>query len=102
MSGYASGKFALGICDRCGFTYKLHQLREEYTRGRGTGLDVCPTCWSEDHPQNFLGQTPVADPQAIRDARPDSAEYAESRAMKVKAVSLLAVSDVGMVTVSVT
>jgi PHP family Zn ribbon phosphoesterase len=27
---YASGKYALALCDRCSFEYKLSQLREEW------------------------------------------------------------------------
>jgi len=28
---YALGKFALGLCDRCGFEYKLNDLRKNGT-----------------------------------------------------------------------
>jgi len=101
MSGFASGKHALGICDICGFTYKLQRLRYEYSRGRNTHIKACPTCWSEDHPQNFLGSQPVDDPQALRDARPDSAELAASRGLTYPVTSLLAIADVGTVTVTV-
>ena len=76
---FASGKKALAECDRCGFRYYLPQLRNEYVRGRNTGLRVCPICWDEDHPQNKLGEYPVDDPQAIRDPRPDFAGYSASR-----------------------
>ena len=27
---YALGKFALGLCDRCGFEYKLNELKKEW------------------------------------------------------------------------
>ena len=37
---YASGKFAVAICDRCGFKKKLHDLRKEWT-----GLKVCDACF---------------------------------------------------------
>lgn len=72
MSRYTSGKYALGLCDYCAQEFKLKQLRVETVRGRPTGIKACPTCWSEDHPQNRLGETPVDDPQALRDPRPDS------------------------------
>ena len=29
---YAVGKFALGLCDRCGFEYKLSELKEEWNK----------------------------------------------------------------------
>ena len=28
--GWYPGKFAKGLCDRCGFEYKLLQLKEEW------------------------------------------------------------------------
>jgi NAD-dependent SIR2 family protein deacetylase len=62
---YAAGKFALGECDRCGFAYKLHQLKKEWT-----GFKVCPSCYEPKAPQ--LGPFPhVDDPQALYEARPD-------------------------------
>ena len=27
---YASGKFAKALCDRCGFEYKLNELKQEW------------------------------------------------------------------------
>lgn len=37
---------------------------------------VCPECWEQDHPQLMLGMYPVADPQALRNPRPDRSYYA--------------------------
>jgi hypothetical protein len=68
---YASGKNAIGFCDRCNWRYKLGQLKTEYVGGRKTSVLVCPTCWDDDHPQNWQGRVPVFDPQALRDPRPD-------------------------------
>ena len=34
------------ICDRCGFKYRLTQLRKEWT-----GLMVCNPCYDIKHPQ---------------------------------------------------
>jgi len=70
---FASGKFAHGFCDRCGFRVKLFDLKSETVRGRTTSNRVCPTCFNQDHPQNFQGLVPVNDPQALRTARPDPA-----------------------------
>ena len=72
MGMFASGKWALGICDICGFEYKLKDLREVIERLKKTGLKACPTCWEEDHPQNLQGTFKVTDPQALRDPRPDA------------------------------
>ena len=79
MTAFASSKNALGICDVCGFQYKLRELRSLTVRGRVVNTLACPECWNEDHPQNELGKYPVRDPQALQDPRPDSAEIASSR-----------------------
>ena len=73
---YASGKYALAVCDRCGQQYKYSQLKEEVENGRRNGLRVCPPCYDEDHPQLRLGKEKVVDPQALRDPRPDADQVA--------------------------
>jgi hypothetical protein len=76
---FASSQKALGVCDICGFTYKLRELRSEVVKGRITGTKACPECWSPDHPQLHLGEFPVDDPQALRDPRSDASERPASR-----------------------
>lgn len=73
---FAAGKKAFGFCDICGFRVKLAELKDIYRKGNKTGIKACPTCWDGDHPQNFIGEYPVHDPQALRDPRPDNAEAA--------------------------
>lgn len=70
-SKFASGKFAVAECDRCGFKYKLKQLKTLTIRGKKINLLVCASCWEADHPQNSLGRFPVNDYQAIKNPRPD-------------------------------
>lgn len=70
MAKYASGKYALGECDRCGLTHSLNDLRYEYEDRRRTGFRVCSDCWSPDHPQLQFGKQPVVDAEALRDPRP--------------------------------
>lgn len=77
---YASTKRALAECDRCGFRYKLKDLKKLVIKGKDTNTKVCSECWEKDHPQRHLGEKPIYDPQAIRDPRPDYAGYAASRA----------------------
>ena len=67
---FASGRHALGICDRCGFEYKLNTLKPEVVDLSVTGTLVCPQCWDPDQPQLQLGRWPVNDPQALRNPRP--------------------------------
>lgn len=69
---YASGKHAISECDRCGFRYKLRELKEIIVKTKKTNIFVCPTCWEKDQPQLQLGMYPVYDPQAIRNPRPDT------------------------------
>lgn len=102
MSQFASGKNALGVCDRCGFQYKLLELRPLTVNRNVTNLLVCDECWEPDHPQNELGRYPVRDPQAIRNPRPDYAEYAESRANIVPVAPIKSRGRVGTVTVTIT
>jgi len=69
---YASGKIAVGECDRCGQQYKLTKLKTEVIKQRLYQLLVCPECWDPDQPQLMLGTFPVDDPQALRNPRPDA------------------------------
>ena len=68
---FASGKNAIAECDRCGFRYKLKQLKKEVVKTKTYNLLVCPTCWTPDQPQLQLGMYPVDDPQAVREPRRD-------------------------------
>ncbi len=70
MSSFASGKHAFGECDRCGWRVKYTQMQDDVVRGRPTDLKVCPECKDVDHPQNWIGQIKVGDPQGLKDARP--------------------------------
>ena len=63
---YATGKYALAICDRCGFRYKFSSLRKEWN-----GLKTCQECFELKHPQ--LNPLPhVVDPEALYEPRPSS------------------------------
>ena len=68
---FASGKNAISECDRCGFQFKLTELRKEIIKTKNYNLLVCRTCWDPDQPQLQLGMYPVDDPQGVRDPRPD-------------------------------
>lgn len=82
MSNHASGKHAFGFCERTGFRYPLKDLVEERVAGKRTGRKVGRDMADEDHPQNWMGRKRVhtADPQSLRNARPDPALRA-SRAL---------------------
>lgn len=68
---FSSGKYAISQCDRCGFRFKLKQLKKLTIKRTQTNILVCPECYEPSHPQLFLGETPVNDPQAVRNPRPD-------------------------------
>lgn len=74
-SKFASGKWAISQCDRCGFRYKLKELRKLVIKTKNVNLLVCSSCWEPDQPQLQLGMYPVNDPQAIRNPRPDTTYY---------------------------
>jgi len=69
---FASGKNAIAECDRCGFRYKLTELKPLTIKTKITSIIVCPSCWEPDQPQLQLGMYPVSDPQAVRSPRPDT------------------------------
>jgi len=48
---FASSQRALGICDVCGFQYKLRELRNVFVKRRDTNIKACPECWDPDQPQ---------------------------------------------------
>jgi hypothetical protein len=70
-SKFASGKYSIAECDRCGQRYKLKELKKEVIKTKLFNIKVCPTCWDPDQPQLSLGLYPVNDPQAVREPRPD-------------------------------
>lgn len=74
-SKFSSGKFAIAQCDRCGFRYKLSQLKRLVIKTKNVNILVCQECWESDQPQLQLGMYPVNDPQAVRDPRPDLGYY---------------------------
>lgn len=72
---YASGKKAFGISDRSGFRYRLKDMRKEWN-----GLLVGKDEFEAKHPQ-LRSPRVGADPQALRDARPETG-LAEQRAFQ--------------------
>lgn len=71
-NNYASGKYSIAECDRCGQRFMLKQLKKEIIKTKLFNIKVCPECWDPDQPQLSLGLYPVYDPQAVREPRPDT------------------------------
>lgn len=69
---FASGKYSIAMCDRCGQQFKLKKLKYEVIKTKLYQLKVCNECWDPDHPQLQLGMYPVDDPQAVREPRKDT------------------------------
>ena len=69
---YASDRKAIAICDRCGFRFRLRELRTLIIKTKQVNMLVCKECWEPDQPQLQLGMYPVDDPQALRNPRPDN------------------------------
>ena len=55
---------ANGICDRCGFKYKMSELRRTWDK-----LMVCKWDWDPRHPQDFVQAR--RDKQIVPYARPE-------------------------------
>jgi len=79
MSEFAAGKKAFGFCDRCGFRYPLHELRNQTRDLRPTGWMVCPECDDEPQPQLQQGSFKIYDPIALRNPRPPLGQAASRR-----------------------
>ena len=47
MAKYAKGRYAVGICGRCGFKVPYKDLRGD---GQYPGLRVCDDCYDAKHP----------------------------------------------------
>jgi len=78
MAGaYSSGKYAHGFCDRCGQRVDhLNSMRQLVINLLPTSIRVCDECCEPDQPQLQLGRVQADDPQALRNARPDTTYYA--------------------------
>ena len=72
---FASGKIAIALCDRCGFRFRLRELRKLIIKTKQVNILVCKNCWEPDQPQLQLGMYPVDDPQALRNPRNDNTYY---------------------------
>ena len=83
-SSFSSGKNAIASCDRCGFQFKLTELKKLTVRTKETNIKVCSECWEEDQPQLQLGMYPIEDPQAVRDPRPDNSYYGVEGSRKIQ------------------
>jgi hypothetical protein len=72
---FSSARHSIAECDRCGFRYKLKDLKKLIIKTKQVTIKVCQTCWEPDQPQLQLGMYPVDDPQAVREPRPDTSYY---------------------------
>ena len=100
---YALGKKALGDCDRCGFTYKLNDLKYEIEDGIRNGLRVCDDCLEIDHPQLKIGEVDTSDNQSLYNPRPDRGEKSSTEYYGFNPVSgtgLVLNTEIGIVKVS--
>ena len=68
---FANGNKAISECDRCGFRFKLKELKKLFIKETLVNIKVCKECWEPSQPQLRLGEYPVYDPQALREPRPD-------------------------------
>jgi hypothetical protein len=68
MTAFAAGSRAIALCDRCGFQYRLVELKKEWN-----GLKTCIECWEVKHPQ-LDPRYPPTEPQALWEPRPSRKE----------------------------
>jgi len=65
----ATGKHALGTCDRCGQVYKLNELRRETQNFTTLNNRICPECFDPDHPQYRVAKLRFWDEISVQDPR---------------------------------
>ena len=100
---YAAGKKALAICDRCGFTVKLKDLKYEVRDSSRTGMRICPNCIDKDHPQLKIGDVKTDDKISLFNPRPDRGRTSSTQYFGINPVSgtgILSRVEVGTVKVS--
>ena len=69
-AGYATGKNAVAICDRCAEKVPYSEIRKD---GQYPDMNVCKSCWDPKHPQEYLPDTfdpitlydPTGDPEHL-------------------------------------
>lgn len=76
MPTYATGKYAYGTCDRCGFRCDYTELKMQRRDHKPSGLYVCPECLDKERPRD-RGAKP--DAIALRHPRPDGSLAASRR-----------------------
>jgi hypothetical protein len=64
-AGFASGKFAIALCDQCGQRFKLLELTKDWR-----GFKVCNECYEPKHPQ-LEPKRNITEPQALHQPRPE-------------------------------
>jgi NAD-dependent SIR2 family protein deacetylase len=64
-AGYASGKFAIAICDQCGQRFRFLELIKDWK-----GFKVCQECYEPKHPQ-LEPKRNITEPQALYQPRPE-------------------------------
>jgi hypothetical protein len=69
-SRYAPDSRVWGLCDKCGFRFKLSELRYQIYNQRLTGYRHCPECYDDDDPQLQLGRMNFDDVGPPKDPRP--------------------------------
>ncbi len=100
---YAVATKALGLCDRCGFTYKLSELKYEIEDEKRNGLRVCNSCFDPDQPQLQVGRLNTSDPQSLFDPRTDSGEIESTLYFgfnPINSTGMVMRASVGKVTIS--
>jgi hypothetical protein len=96
-SKYASGKYAIAECDRCGQRYKLKELKKQVLKTHLYDVKVCPSCWDPDQPQLQLGMYPVNDPQAVHEPRPDvSYQVSGNSGLQIGLTGTTSINDYGV------
>lgn len=75
---FTRGKYALAICDICGFECDYLELAPVVRDSHDTGLKSCKDCHDPDHPQNKVDELVITDAITLEDPRPDTYDSSTS------------------------
>ena len=69
---YTRGKYALAICDICGFECPYLELAPVIRDSHDSGVKACKDCMDPDHPQYKVDELVINDKISLSDPKPDT------------------------------
>lgn len=97
MSNFASERYAIGICDRCGRTFKLKKLRNESKNLNYSSIKVCEDCFDKENLQAVGSSLVIRHDTTLKDPAIDNA-LDQSREIEETIIPEFVATDVNRIT----